>query len=156
MPADQRDILISLMDEPDSFIIAAWNVETQADDVLAFEFNALIALLDSQLDIVARREDAEAIQIDVAPGDAFRLFTVSKKKQHILAGGITPRELYRLLLVLTAQFPQPNKVYVIWGEIGYAWLRTDLSEDEGIIHMLAHDDGVRETLGLPDYDHSQW
>lgn len=156
IPADQRDILMSLIDEPDSFIVAAWNDETQVNDVLSFGFKFLIELLDVQLDVVAQREDAESIQIDVAPAEAFRLFTISTQKEHILAGGITPRELYRLLVALTAQFPQSNRIYVIWGDIGYAWLRTDLPEEDAIIHMLSHDDGVRDVLGLREYDHSQW
>ncbi|MCF6446111.1 hypothetical protein [Nereida sp. MMG025] len=153
---EDRAYLTRMMDLSHTLILAAHDDATGEEAELNYDMETLFEIIDKQLTIVVTREDPDGFEISLAPPDAFRLLIPTKDKLGIIAEGITPREFYRVVLAILEAFPQQHRLYVNYADIGYAWLRTDLPEDEAVLHMITHDDGVRATLGLPAYDHSQW
>ncbi len=151
-----RDYLTSLFDERDHFSVGAWDKENHVAGNVNFDFNEMFEIIDSQLATTSRREDEDSYEIAFEPKDDFRLLILLKDQSAIIGEGMTPREFYRLMKAMTDRFEQPNSLYVCGGSISYSWLRTELAEEEAIMHMLKHDDGVRKDLGLPEYDHTQW
>lgn len=153
---DDIAYLRSLFDQPDNFALAAWDVATNADGKLDFEYKELFDVIARTFAVLNTREDTDAFEMDLAPIDKFRILSVFKDRRFVMAEGVTPREFYRLAKDFTETIKQSHKLYVVTGDISYAWLRTDLAEDDAILHMLMHSDQVRADLGLPAYDHSQW
>jgi len=158
---DDTDALRNLVDERDYFYVIAWNEADAVEGKLTFEQERLHDILQRHFGVRSwhRKETEEfgpSLEYAFPPDDEMRLLSVDLSGAGLIFEGVTPRELYNFLLTFVQTFPQTHKLYVVWGGIGYAWLRTDLPEEDAIIHMLSHDDGVRDVLGLPEYDHSQW
>ncbi|MCF6446077.1 hypothetical protein [Nereida sp. MMG025] len=160
---EDRAYLTRMMDLPDGLALAAHDGSSSELSPLNYETDRLLEIIDRQLPIIAtrRRENNSIgidmdIEVDVGAEYSSGELTLFNDRRVILSKGLTPRQFYRIVLAMLDAFPQPNRPYVVLGDIGFAWLRTDLPEDEAVLHMITHDDGVRATLGLPAYDHSQW
>ncbi|MCF6446190.1 hypothetical protein [Nereida sp. MMG025] len=155
---EDRAYLTRMMDLPHGLALAAHDGTPKDLGVLSYGTDKLLEIIDRQLPITATHRDPGNINIsvDVGPEYSDGEFTLFDEKDLFLSEGITPRQFYRIVLAMLETFPQQHRLYVIFGNIGFAWLRTDLPEDEAVLHMITHDDGVRATLGLPAYDHSQW
>ncbi|MCF6446192.1 hypothetical protein [Nereida sp. MMG025] len=155
---EDRAYLTRMMDLPDGLLLAPFDGTPEDLGILNYDADQFVEIINRQLPVLAVRKEEKSIdiEVDVGPESSSGDLTLFYDKRLILSEGITPRQFYRIVRALLEAFPQQHRLYVVSGEIGYAWLRTDLPEDEAVLHMITHDDGVRATLGLPAYDHSQW
>ncbi len=153
---EDLEYLRGLFDQPNNFALAAWDTAAQSEGTLRFEIKDLLEIVARTFTVLNTREDTDSLEMDLAPIEQFRILSIFKDRRFLMAEGVTPREFYRLVKDFTDTVQQPHKLYVVTGDVSYAWLRTDLPEDDAVLHMLTHSDAVRADLGLPAYDHSQW
>ncbi len=150
------EILQGLIDEPMPFVAASYDPKTGKNMGILIETEDLIEVLKRNQVLVTIRKTDEvgkgSLEFTLAPTERFLLLLQKKPENLLIAEGFTGREFYHLLADIIKTKPQENRVYVVSNDIGYAWFRTDLPEEEAMAHMLLHDDEVLDALGLPKYE----